>query len=300
MSEQVALVALLRTLKRGETRRSITEELLERGSARALWEDRQEPGLFGADAAAATLAQASNDVKAWLSAGWKFLTILDADYPARVREIHEAPPFLFAQGTLRPDDGGVAIVGSRKASPRGLMIAETLATALTHQGVTIVSGLAKGIDGAAHAAALAHKGRTVAVIGTGLSTAYPAEHAQLQARIADDGLVLSQFWPDAPPRSQNFPQRNAIMSGYSHVTVVVEAGEHSGARIQARLAVSHGRPVILTDLVVDQTKWGRALQGRPGVVVARDLDAALIAVKDVLEREKHNKELLGRISGRLL
>ena len=133
----------------------------------------------------------------------------------------------------------------------------------------------------AHRAALDAGGRTVAVIATGIGRVYPAENRSLQEEIASRGLVLSQFWPDAPPQKHAFLMRNATMSGYGLATVVVEAGEMSGARSQARVAVEHGRQVILTDRVVDANEWAQNLVGRPGVHVAGSVAAVLDVVEQV-------------------
>jgi DNA processing protein len=153
-----------------------------------------------------------------------------------------------------------------------------IARALAGQGVTVIAGLALGIDTAAHRAALVAGGRTVAIIGTGINRVYPAENRALYEEIAARGLLLSQFWPDAPAQRHTFLMRNATMSGYGLATVVVEAGEHSGARAQARIAVEHGRPVILTDLVVQRNEWARSLVTRPGVHVADSLDTVTATV----------------------
>jgi DNA processing protein len=186
----------------------------------------------------------------------------------------------------------MSVVGSRKASGRGLGIAADVARGLVSRGVTVAAGLAVGIDTAAHQAALAGGGRTVAIIGTGINKAYPAENRDLQEEIAARGLLLSQFWPDAPPQKQNFLMRNATMSGYGLATIVVEAGEQSGARAQARMAVEHGRPVILTDLVVEQNEWARALVDRPGIHVADSLRSVLEVVDHLLaERAAVGAEL---------
>jgi DNA processing protein len=148
-------------------------------------------------------------------------------------------------------------------------MAAEVARELAARRLTVVAGLARGIDTAAHSAALAVGGRTVAVIATGISRVYPPENAELHEQIAARGLLLSQFWPDAPPEKHAFLLRNATMSGYSLATVIVEAQERSGARVGARLAIEQGRPVILTDLVVDHNEWARALVGQPAVHVAR-------------------------------
>jgi DNA processing protein len=203
---------------------------------------------------------------------------------------------LFARGELLAEDPAVSVVGSRKASPEGLRIADGVARALAQRGLTVLSGLAAGVDAAAHRAALAAGGRTVAVVGTGINGYYPKENRALQDEIADKGLVLSQFWPDAPPRAQHFPMRNATMSGYGLATIVVEAGETSGARIQARVAVEHGRPVLLTDLVVDRNDWAKALLGRPGVHVVSGVRDVLALVDGLLSEPEREEKLLARLA----
>ncbi len=234
-------------------------------------------------------------MQGWADEGLSFVTVLDDAYPARLRQVHQAPPFLFARGRLVSDDPAVSVVGSRKASPQGLHIAAGVATALAQRGVTVLSGLAAGIDAAAHRAALAAGGRTVAVIGTGIRGYYPAGNRNLQDQIARDGLVLSQFWPDGPPRAQHFPMRNATMSGYGVATLVVEAGETSGARIQARVAVEHGRPVMLTDLVVERNLWAQALVGRPGVHVVKGTEQVLSLVDELLAEPERVEEFLAQL-----
>lgn len=160
-----------------------------------------------------------------------------------------------------------------------------LATALAGEGLTVVSGLAKGIDTAAHTAALAASGRTVAVIGTGIDRFYPAENEPLQHRIEAAGLVVSQFWPGTPPGKHTFPLRNATMSAYGQATVIVEAGERSGARIQARQAIAHGRPLLVRSDVVATTRWARDLaETACDFHVVDTVDDALAALGAILER----------------
>lgn len=207
--------------------------------------------------------------------------ILDRDYPVWLRGVQQAPPVIFTQGTVIADDAAVSVVGSRAASPEGLVMAADIARALADRKLTVIAGLARGIDTAAHRAALDAGGRTVAVIGTGIGRVYPAENRDLQREIAGHGLVLSQFWPDAPPQRHTFLMRNATMSGYGLATAVVEAGETSGARAQARIAVEHGRQVILTDRVVGANEWAQKLIGRPGVHVAGSVAAVLDVVEQV-------------------
>lgn len=160
----------------------------------------------------------------------------------------------------------MSLIGSRRASTAGLAAAERIAADLAHAGFTVVSGLASGIDTAAHRSALAAGGRTVAVIGTGLLHSYPPENAGLQQEIARRCAVVSQFWPETPPSRETFPERNAVMSGLTLGTVIIEASVRSGARVQARRALAHGRPVFLLQRLLDQP-WAGELAARPGVHV---------------------------------
>jgi DNA processing protein len=289
--ERAALVALLRTRPSKLTWPDITAEVSARGSARAFWDESHPAGLFD-DIDNSALADATQDITAWHSANLGFMTFRDRDYPAQLREIHEMPPVLFHRGSLVVNEIGVSVVGSRQASAHGLEIARSVATGLAERGITVIAGLAKGVDTAAHQAALDASGRTVAVVGTGITQSYPAENKALQARIADEGLVLSQFWPDAPPTKHSFPMRNAVMSGFGRATIVVEAGEHSGARIQARKAVGHGRPVILTDLVVAANKWPQDLVDQPGVHVASGTAQIMSLVEGIVAGPRTVDELL--------
>ncbi len=270
--------------------------MLQAGSAVSVWQRMVPPVLVNPPGEADPLDAAAAQIADWADQGWRVLTILDEDYPARLRAIHQAPPVLFARGTVVRDDVAVSVVGSRKASPRGLDIAAGVARELVARGVTVLGGLALGIDAAAHRAALGAGGRTVGVIGTGIDRAYPASNRELQEQIAGRGLVLSQFWPGAAPQRHNFLMRNATMSGYGLATVVVEAGEQSGSRAQARIAVGHGRPVILTSRVVAGNDWARALVGRPGVHVAGHLQAVLDVVDQLIGEPAAVGAALGRLA----
>ncbi len=296
IEEQAELVALLRERPRGLNWLQLAGVVLENGSVAAARAQLVAKSLFGDDDHATLLDEARGEVRAWHAAGLEFLSIVDECYPARVRDIHEAPPFLFARGRLLADDKAVSVVGSREASERGLQMARSIADALVSMELTVVAGLAAGIDTAAHETTIASGGRTVAVIGTGINRCYPAGNRGLQERIAETGLVLSQFWPDAPPQQHNFPMRNAVMSGYGITTIVVEAGERSGARIQARMAVHHGRPVILTDLVVNSTQWGRELVGHPDVYVASSIAEVRAVVEELAERPSRLEAVLSQIT----
>ncbi len=275
------LVALLRLQPKGLSWPQISTEVVEAGSALEVWERMApaQPALF--EVREEPLERARADLERWRSQNVRVVTVLDADYPAQLREIHEMPPILFYRGTLVPNDRGVSIVGSRSADAAALAFAEQVAQGLVARGLSVLSGLARGIDTAAHLAAFAGGGRTVAFLGTGIHRSYPAENAELQKRIGREGLLVSQFWPEAPPQKHTFPMRNAVMSGYGRATVVVAAGETSGTRTQARFAVEHGRPVILHTTVAHETSWGRSLTTRAGVYVAADPDEVLAIVDDV-------------------
>jgi DNA processing protein len=269
-TEAAALVALLRT---GTRRWSEYADLIEEAdSVTAVLEaecaDAQRtPMLFGDEASAPDLDGIADEVEAWGRDGMRLLTLLDPGYPENLRSVHDRPPFVFVAGQLRTRDArGVAVVGTRKASERGLRNARAIAEHLVDADYAVVSGLAAGIDTAAHTAALAHGGRTVAVIGTGLRRAYPPQNADLQRRIATECAVISQFWPDAPPTKRSFPMRNAVMSGFALATVVVEASHTSGARMQGRLALEHGRPVFLLESLLEH-EWARDYAERPGTHV---------------------------------
>jgi DNA processing protein len=159
---------------------------------------------------------------------------------------YDYPPFLYVRGTLAADDSlSVAIVGSRLASVYGRFTSEKLSRELAMQGVTIVSGLARGIDAAAHRGALAAKGRTIAVLGAGIDIIYPPQNEELADRIINNnGAVVTEFSIGTPPNAPNFPSRNRIISGISYGVVVVEAGEKSGSLITARIAAEQGRSVF--------------------------------------------------------
>ena len=187
----------------------------------------------------------------------EFASLLDDQYPPQLLTIHQRPPFVMWRGTQdRRHAFGVCVVGSRAASAEGCAKAMELAAGLAIRGVTVISGLALGIDTAAHLGAIDAGGRTVAVIGIGLRRSYPASNAALQRRISSEGMVLSQFLPDSPPTTYSFPMRNAVMSGYGAATVVVEASWKSGARMQARLALEHGRTVFLMESLMEHDGTG--------------------------------------------
>jgi DNA processing protein len=217
---------------------------------------------------AAELSDAAREIAGWRAQGMQLLTVLDPAYPENLKAAYDRPPLIFVAGRLKSprDDRGVAVVGSRNASGRGLRAAAAMAEHLVTRGHTVVSGLAAGIDTAAHEAALRRGGRTVAVIGTGVAVCYPRANVILQRRIAAQCAVISQFPPDTPPARENFPLRNAVMSGFALASVIVEASPTSGTRIVARSALAQGRPLFLFEPVLEH-RWARELAELPAVHV---------------------------------
>jgi DNA processing protein len=209
----------------------------------------------------------------------RVVTVLDDAYPANLRMVHDHPPFLFVRGSLDPaDDRAIAVVGTRTASDEGLRAARTIAGALARKDITVVSGMAAGIDTAAHSAALSAGGRTLAVFGTGIDRIYPASNRALAKAIAASGATVSQFWPDMAPARWTFPVRNIVTSGLSVGTVVVEAGPTSGARQQAEHALRHGKRLFLLRRLVEHQPWAKEMAERPGVVAIDDIEEILAAI----------------------
>jgi DNA processing protein len=173
------------------------------------------------------------------------LTLLDEAYPALLREIDQAPPVIYVKGTLTPaDDFAVAMVGTRRVTAYGQQVSRDTSTYLAGHGLTIVSGMARGVDALAHQHALQAGGRTIAVLGCGVDVVYPPEHRKLAEAIAENGAIISDYPMGTQPEGINFPPRNRIISGLSLATIVVEAGERSGALITAEFAVEQGRDVF--------------------------------------------------------
>ena len=193
----------------------------------ARWQDHADP---------------TAELKKAADLGAHIITAQDDEYPPALREIHDPPMVLYVRGEITERDRhAVAVVGSRKASHYATECAKKLSFQMAYAGLTVISGLARGIDTAAHQGALAAKGRTLAVIGAGLGELYPPENAQLADRIAPSGAVLSEFPIDTKPDRQTFPIRNRIVTGCSFGVLVVEAGANSGALISANMAAEQGR-----------------------------------------------------------
>lgn len=182
------------------------------------------------------------------------ITFHDECYPELLKNIYDPPPLLYVKGTLTDEDLNIALVGSRMASTYGLYTTERLSRELALNGITVVSGMARGIDSAAHRGALAGRGRTLAVLGCGLDIIYPPENKNLYEEITASGAVISEFAPGTPPNASNFPLRNRIISGLSLGVVVVEANERSGSLITARIALEQGREVFAVPGSIDSRR----------------------------------------------
>lgn len=224
-------------------------------------------------------------ISEWRAQGFGITDVLDEDYPALLSEVREAPGVIYWQGSLRPAEMGVCIVGSRNATSSVLDETYKLAGLLAMRNVPVISGLALGIDTAAHQGAVDAHGRTIAVMGTGLERTYPAANTQLRQRIQQgEGLVLTQFAPGANVAKWNFPMRNAVMSGYGAATLVMAAGEKSGTKHQAQAAVKHGRRVIFPERVVRSVSWASEMvtKGKARSVgsVSDACDALVQAIDD--------------------
>ncbi|MGH9103610.1 MAG: DNA-processing protein DprA [Acidimicrobiales bacterium] len=240
-------------------------------------------------------ARVDRELDASAGVGARLVTVLDPEYPANLRMVHNLPPFLFVRGSLEDADvRSVAVVGTRRASEVGMRRAARMARLLSERGVTVVSGLARGVDTAVHRAALAAGGRTAAVLGTGILRTYPPENGDLAAEIADRGALVSQFWPTRAPTKDTFPRRNVVMSGLTQGTVVIEAGNMSGARMQARLAIEHGKSVFLLRSLVNDQPWAQSYVRRRGAIEVGDVDEVvehLAAPDRVIQLAEQRRQL---------
>jgi DNA processing protein len=271
--ETAAVLALMARTERDLPWNRLAGAIEEEGSALRLLQGLDASAserLFEVEKQPVSLDALEDRVHAWEAEGIDLVTVLDGAYPVNLRMVHDRPPALFVRGRLdERDERSVAVVGTRKATARGLELAAAIARRLVEAGYVVVSGLAAGIDTAAHTAALGADGRTVAVIGTGLREHFPKANAELQARIGREHAVISQFWPGQEARRWTFPQRNAVMSGFARATVVVEASHTSGARMQARLALEHGRPVFFPSSMLEH-RWAQGYRSHESVYVIED------------------------------
>lgn len=231
-----------------------------------------------------TIARQGQLIEATRDEGIGLITVLDDEYPPLLREIYNRPPFLFTRGELaEADQLAVSVVGTRGASPEGLETARRLAGGLAKQGVTVLSGMAAGIDTAAHEAALEAGGTTIAVFGTGIRRVYPAQNKCLAERIVSQGAVVSQFWPDAPPTRFSFPMRNVVTSGMGIGTIVVEAHGTSGAKNQATHCLDHGKRLFLMKDLVLHEEWAKRYARRPGATVVESVEEVVAVLASVAD-----------------
>ena len=218
----------------------------------------------------------------------RVITLFDQAYPARLRMIPDPAPLLYVTGVLSAqDDVAMAIVGGRRATPSGRIITEEIARELAGRGVTIVSGLARGIDAAAHRGALAGKGRTIAVLGCGIDRTYPPEHDTLRRSVESHGAVISELPIGSLPHSHHFPRRNRIISGLSLGVLVSEAAVNSGSLITAKLALEQGREVFAVPGSVKQ----EACRGSNGLI--KEGAKLIEKAEDILD------EILPQVDARL-
>lgn len=241
--------------------------------------------------------------------GVEILTWEDANYPRRLKEIDQSPPVLFIKGSICvEDDWAVAVVGTRRVTPYGRQVADEIGRYLAQNGVTVVSGLARGVDAITHQAALNAGGRTFAVLGSGVDVIYPPEHRKLASEITRQGALISDYPLGTQPDGVNFPPRNRIISGLSLATVVVEAGEKSGALITAEFAVEQGRDVFAVpgSILASQSEGTNRLieQGaRPLLKMSEILEALKLEqipekqlVRKLAPMSKDEQKLLTHIS----
>lgn len=303
-SENQYLLALLRASKESKVRwHEIAAVVEAAGTARGLVTGEVEPpNVLAAQVVLAVtsedLAEARDTVDAWSERPIKVWAVLDDDYPTNLRTVFNRPPFIFSRGTWvdERDRRSIAVVGTRKPSKLGLKQAGRMATELARRGITVVSGLALGVDTMAHKAAIEADGATVAVMGGGLDSIYPRENEELADRIVEHGgALLSQFLPDQRPMRGSFLMRNVVMSGLARGTVVIEAGPTSGAKMQARAALEQSRPVFLLKSLVEKYDWARdyADQGRYGSfpIVVTDVDDVMAALEGPLDESAPRRQL---------
>jgi DNA processing protein len=260
------LLSVAERLRRGDSGALVLDWLLAKH-----WRDDREKRIELGQRADAAVERA-------VRSGISLVPWSDQAYPAALTAIADPPPVLWIRGRAEAlGRQAVSIVGSRAGSPYALSVAERLALDLAAAGLVVVSGLARGVDSAAHRGALSGGGTTVAILGSGVDVLYPREHAELARDIEQDGAVVSELVPGTPPQAQFFPRRNRIISGLSRAVVVIEAGEKSGSLITARCALEQGRDVLAVP--------GNVLSGRNRGAHALLRDGARIveSAEDVLE-----------------
>jgi len=231
----------------------------------------------------------------WKKSGISVITYFSEEYPELLKQISDPPMLIYCKGEL-PVDVSVSIVGSRIATSYGVKAASQIADFLASNRITITSGMAKGIDSAAHSAAIKNGGKTIAVLGSGVDIIYPPENKRLYDQIIENGAVISEFEPGSYPSRWSFPQRNRIISGLSIATIVVEATKRSGALITARLAAKQGRTVMaVPGSIFSETSRGTNALIKDGAIPFTNyrtlVDELVLDVVNILHRshEKHKK-----------
>lgn len=248
-------------------------------------------------ASGCTFEDAAAQQQKMLDSGAELVTLGDARYPRRLREIFDPPIVLFARGRVDLLSSlGLGVVGTRRPTAYGIAVAERLSADLAHAGLTIVSGLARGIDASAHKGALAAAGDTVAVLGCGADVIYPQENRKLYSEIAAKGVLVSEFPMGATAFPQNFPIRNRIISGISVGVLVVEGAQYSGSAITAKLAIEQGREVFaVPGNITSKLSWGPNLLIKQGAKIVQDWNDVIVELSP--EARRH---LIEKTRGRLL
>jgi DNA processing protein len=256
------------------------------GDARTAWEASpaglREAGLSQKIIDNLLKVRASVDLNAlWEDLESKEITLLtwlDEDYPRRLKEIKQPPPVIYVRGEITAqDEWAIAVVGTRRITSYGQQVAEEVAAFLARNRITVVSGLARGVDSVAHIAALRAGGRSIAVLGSGVDNIYPVENRKLAEEMIQQGAVVSDYPLGTPPEAYNFPPRNRIISGLSIAVVIVEAGHKSGALITANFAAEHGREVFAVPGKI------HAPQSKGSNRLVRDGATPLLSPEDLLE-----------------
>jgi DNA processing protein len=247
-------------------------------------------GLSGAVAqtiaSGCTFEDAAGQQEKMLAAGAALVTLGDPVYPRLLREIFDPPILLFIRGRVELlDSVAVAVVGTRRPTPYGVAATEKIAGDLAQAGLTITSGMARGIDTSAHKAALAASGNTVAVLGCGVDVVYPSENRRLAAELAQKGLLVSEFPMGTTAFPQNFPIRNRIVSGISFGVLVVEGAQYSGSAITARLAIDQGREVFaVPGNITSKNSWGPNLLIKQGAKLVQDWNDVIVDLPPEVQR----------------
>jgi DNA processing protein len=269
-----------------------------RSSASELEAAGLSPTQARAVASGCSFEDAVEQQQRMMKAGARLIAFGDSAYPKQLREIYDPPLLMFALGrTELLNTAGIAVVGTRRATPYGLAAAERLSADLAKAGLTIISGMARGIDTAAHRAALAVGGLTIAVFGCGVDVLYPSENRKLYEDISKKGLLLSEFPMGAPAYPQNFPIRNRIVSGLSSGVLIVEGAQHSGSAITAKVGMDQGREVFaVPGNITSKMSWGPNLLIKQGAKLVQEwtdvTEELPVAVRRELVSKAQQKMLL--------